>query len=163
MKPSTMIFTGAALMLCACGGDKQAGLPSVGATSESSMADRVVGARVPKTAAADNLLYVGDSTAELVRIFDYSRSDKPVGQIAMYPETLCADPAGNVWIDANYNGKIAMYEFAHDGTGPIAQLDESGGENCAVDPKSGDLAVVHWGYPTGAYVDVFRNAQGAAE
>ena len=56
-----------------------------------------------------------------------------------------------------------VYEFAHGGTQPIATLNLSGilAEGCAVDPKSGDLAVTYLcsGCNYGP-VAIFHNAQG---
>jgi hypothetical protein len=161
------LFVGASILFAAtsfiagCGSTNNRALPSA-APANAKRALRRLEPQVRGAAAKDNLLYVGDSDASIVRVFDYSQKDRPVGQLAIDPFTLCSDVAGDVWVEGIYNGQQGLFEFAHDGSGPIALLNEYGGESCAVDPKSGDLAVVHWGAPS-AWVDVFRHAQGSAE
>jgi hypothetical protein len=90
----------------------------------------------------NRLLYVADCITDVVSIFSYP-ADKQVGSIAglAVPEGECVDKAGDIWITETKAAQIV--EFAHGGTSPIAKLDDPGyyPVSCAVDEKSGDLAV----------------------
>jgi hypothetical protein len=71
----------------------------------------------------------------------------------------CVDPAGNVYVvslaNRSFDGGI-ITEFAHGGTTPIVTLqDPYVAVGCAVDPKSGDLAVA-----SGRAVAVYAGARG---
>jgi hypothetical protein len=59
---------------------------------------------------------------------------------------LCSDSSGNVWVIVTNGKRHIAYEYAHDGTTPIAQIHirHAGGlaGDCAVDPTTGDLAVL---------------------
>jgi hypothetical protein len=59
------------------------------------------------------------------------------------PEGLRSDNSGNVWV-SDYGGK-ALYEYAHGGSTPIAKILQHAGypNDCAVDPKTGNLAVAN--------------------
>jgi hypothetical protein len=68
----------------------------------------------------------------------------------------CSDSAGDVFITNNNQ----VLEYPHGGTTSIATLNLSGDNatGCAVDPRTGNLAVVYRG--SGADVAVFADAQG---
>jgi hypothetical protein len=71
---------------------------------------------------------------------------------------MCADNKGNVWVDNGYQ----IFKFAHGGTKSIAKLTSpvSGlGTSCAVDPTTGDLAVIELA-SGGTVLNVWPNAQG---
>jgi hypothetical protein len=166
MKIKRFTAVAAAALLSACQGSNGA-MPAANtnaALRPSTISHARGAAAVRGAAVKDDLLFLGDSSNNVVRIFDYSHGDKPVGQITMDPESMCADASGNVWIAGNYGGTIALYEFAHDGSGPIAQLPEEGGGDCSINPKSGDIAIIHSdGQYGSAYVDIYHDAQGTAE
>jgi hypothetical protein len=72
------------------------------------------------------------------------------------PSAACSDADGNVFIA----GDNSVVEYAHGGAEPIATLSLPGSLalGCAVDPKTGNLAVVFRG--SGADVAVFSDAKG---
>lgn len=99
--------------------------------------------------AGEPLLYVA-RVHDMISILSL-RDDKPVAQITGYGYAagVCSDPSGNVWVTNYRGGRFHVDKFAHGGTKAIAQLRAPNGSNlagCAVDPISGDLAVV--GYNT---------------
>ena len=74
---------------------------------------------------------------------------------------MCADLSGNVWVVVLDD---TVYEFPHAGTSPIAQVtvpDTWLATGCAVDSKTGDLAVINYGGPYGSSVDVWSSYQGS--
>lgn len=90
---------------------------------------------------------------------------KPFGTITMKGTIwgVCADSKGDVWVDIGSK----LFKFAHGGTKAIARLrfPYSGfATSCAVDPSSGDLAVVQLGSTAGStletVINVWANAQG---
>lgn len=72
---------------------------------------------------------------------------------------MCADKNGDVFIEASYYYGTTMLEYAHGGTSAIASLDVEGNQDytndCAVDPKSGDLATANRDN-----IEVFKKAKG---
>lgn len=104
------------------------------------------------------LLYVSDTSAHYVEVYIYP-SLKYVGRLTgfEYPAGECVDKAGNVWIaDA---GAAAMYEYAHGGTSPIQTITEDMyiPSGCAIDPKTGDLAVANGN----VQVEIFAAGSGS--
>lgn len=71
------------------------------------------------------------------------------------PGEPCADSLGHVWLPAYYHQKAVVFEFALGSTKPIGRISiprGGGARGCAVDPVTGDLAVL------GAVsVDVYAN------
>jgi hypothetical protein len=68
----------------------------------------------------------------------------------------CADPTGKVWVPADDRHGATVFEFNHGETKPIARIKIPNGDGvgeCAVDPTTGNLAVLG----TNA-VDVFKGA-----
>jgi WD40 repeat protein len=61
-----------------------------------------------------------------------------------YPEALCSDTSGDVWVPFYTSGKVLVAEYAHASTTPVAKLEAPmrAANGCAVDPSSGDLAVL---------------------
>jgi hypothetical protein len=92
----------------------------------------------------EDLLYVGSSNSE-VNVYSYPKL-KSVGIFySAGAAGMCPDKDGNVWI-TDFSGK-AIVEYAHGGTTPIATLKvpKVGPLSCAIDPTSGNLAVVGYG------------------
>jgi hypothetical protein len=58
-----------------------------------------------------------------------------------FPQGMCTDKDGDVWITDEYQGRITEYE--HGGTSPIKTIVENipNVNDCAVDPVTGNLAV----------------------
>jgi hypothetical protein len=121
---------------------------------------------LPKAETKD-LLYVTDG-AENVYVYTYPQG-RFVGELTGFIDPLgeCVDAAGDVFIVTLANssgGSSIIYEYAHGGTQPIATLtDPTGGEGCAIDPTSGNLAVAGR-YISGSYaygdVAIYTDAQG---
>lgn len=90
------------------------------------------------------LLYVSDSNASTVFVYSYPQL-RPVGQLTGFylPAGLCVNRRnGNVWVTDTFKNKV--FEYAHGGTTPIREVYDSGAyvRACAVNPKTGDLAVL---------------------
>ncbi len=106
-----------------------------------------------------------DATRGLL-VFSYPKGEL-VGEVTVpsgYPAGLCPDSAGNVFVTtANRVSQSYIYEYAHGGTQPIATLSDPGQANgCAVDPKTGNLAVTNYlvaGSSSGD-VAIFLDAKG---
>ncbi|MGA8475791.1 MAG: hypothetical protein WB681_12080 [Candidatus Cybelea sp.] len=138
-----LFFGLAAALLAGCGGPTGApgampwsALPAGGAGRAGSW--------VSPEAKSRDLLYVSTND-RVVYVFDYPQG-RLVGELTHFlqPEGLCSDSAGNVFITDKQN--LEIFEYAHGGKTPIKTLVDNvygapGG--CAVDPKSGDLAVTN--------------------
>ncbi len=78
------------------------------------------------------------------------------------PAGLCSDKAGNVFVDDTMASVV--YEFAHGGTQPIAELysytDAFSPIGCTVDPRADNLAVLNLDTNQ---VFVFQNETGTPE
>jgi hypothetical protein len=141
------LTTAVIFVLAGCGG---ATVP-LGATTQSQ-AHRA-------SSSSGDLLYVSDHANTDILMLTYPQG-KPVGTIDP-PDlvwNLCSDSSGNVWVPS----EEAVYEYAHGGTNIVQTLDASGlfMSACAVDPTTGNLAIVgegHYGIPTLA---IWANAQG---
>lgn len=117
-------------------------------------------------AAKRDLLYVSDF--EKNDVFVYSYPDGKLSGVLsgilkkfVYPTGLCADKAGNIYIPDSANSSVI--EYAHGGTRRIQTLPDHGEfpYSCAVDPLSGDLAVVNLESVYGAGgVSVYAHALG---
>lgn len=126
------------------------------------------GASAVPQSAADSSAPFGTRTGTLLYVADRGRGDvlvytspglKHVGTLGgLTPGGLCADAAGNVFVP-NLERKQIL-EFAHGGSEPIATLDDGGHypSACAIDARSGDLAVVS--NDDGAGISIFRHASG---
>jgi hypothetical protein len=111
------------------------------------------------------LLYVIDSFGRTVDVYTYPQQ-QPVEQLTGFqePDGLCADASGDVFVaDAR---AYDIVEYAHGGSTPIATLadaDSSPG-GCAVNPKTGDLAVANeevWGNHFGwGNVAIYKHGHG---
>jgi hypothetical protein len=139
-----------AVMLSGCASQTQ--LPMGSAPSGVG----AVGQALTQPSAHGDLLYVAHARSYSARHTVVSiltlPQGKPVATIAAgYLSGMCSDGSGNVWLVVWRAHPEGYYldEYAHGGTKPIAQIRiPSGGfgNGCAVDPKSGDLAVMN---PTG--------------
>ncbi len=91
-----------------------------------------------------SLLYISDPIKSVVNIYSYPQVEL-VGRLSAVedPEGLCTDKAGNVWVVETLYSKIV--EFARGGTKPIATLTDGAEypDGCAVNPRTGDLAVAN--------------------
>src|SRR5579863_882459 len=110
-------------------------------------------------AKSEDLLYASDNTGSKVWVFSYPKG-KLVGTLTGFyaPMGACVDTAGNVWI---VNWKPAeVIEYAHGGTTRRATLPAGGSPfGCAIDPRTGNLAVVNYLYGGNVKILVFPSAQ----
>lgn len=108
-------------------------------------------------ASKHDLLYVNDGESN-VYVYTYPQGQL-VGTLTGFssPTGECVDHAGDVFITAasEESGSGVIYEYAHGGTTPIETLGDSDPAfGCAVDPRSGNLAV------TGGGVAIYQHARG---
>ena len=133
-----------AALLAGCGGSQ----PPIGVPG-AMLQSRVIATRaahgkswmLPEAKGQDLIYATGG--CEGTCILSYPQG-KLVGEISGYQGSGlsgdCSDGAGNVYISNN----TEVVEFAHGGTTPIASfaLPQGDANGCAIDPKSGNLAVV---------------------
>jgi hypothetical protein len=113
-------------------------------------------------AVPDNLWYVADTFASSIFMYSW-RKQTEVGEIGSglsEPYTFCVDKAQDVYI-ADF-GLQEILEYQHGGTTPIKTLSTNGDAiSCAVDPTTGNLAVVNFISNSGdGNVLVYTNATG---
>ncbi len=97
------------------------------------------------SAKQQDLLYVSDFVDNAVFVVSY-----PEGVVDgvlpgfNHPSGLCSDGKGNVFV-ANAS-QLNVLEYAHGGTTPIQTLQDGIGVpiGCAIDPKTGNLAVANY-------------------
>lgn len=106
------------------------------------------------------LLYVADSITNAVLVYTYPELSG-AGELSGFASVdgVCTDRRGYVWVLDTSD--VAVWEFAHGGTQPINSLNPGSPSNnpgvsngCAVNPKTGDLAVAGF-----AGITVFHNGQ----
>ncbi|MGC1379847.1 MAG: hypothetical protein WA814_02345 [Candidatus Baltobacteraceae bacterium] len=140
-----------AVLLAGCGGAQPPG---------------VTPATLPLARAAkgQTLLYISNAASQSVYVYAYP-AGTPVKTLTGFgaPAGICVDPSQNVWIVDAAAKKIL--EYAHGGTTPIATLADPSPHApfaCAVDPRTGDLAVTTGGPPYGnGGVLIYPGAQGS--
>lgn len=102
------------------------------------------GSWMEPAAAKGDLLYVSDTRGN-VDVYSFPAA-KPVGVLRGFrnPAGLCSDPKGNVYVVDTDNLDILKYR--HGGTKPVKTLLMFGYYpfGCAVDPKTGDVAVANY-------------------
>lgn len=116
-------------------------------------------------AARWDLLYVTNANG-VVNVYRYWQY-KLIGVLTSFktPQGECTDADGNVYI-ADYSAQ-QIYEYAHGGTSPVRTIDDSGYGpfGCAINPKSGDLAVAnYYSYQSHSRgnIAIYRHASGKA-
>lgn len=134
----------ATALFAGCGGSQ----PLVGAVAQSravaTHAERGRSWMLPEAKSSD-LLYVSDQNSRSVYVFSYP-AGKLIGALTVpgTPEKECVDSKGDVWITDFPDSQII--EYKHGGTKPVSVLDDTNGfpVGCAVDPETGEVAVVNW-------------------
>jgi hypothetical protein len=137
-----------ALLLSACQGGT---LPHQSASSAGDTKASWIGPNLQP----DLLVYIADGSG--VNIYDY-KTNALVGQLVVPGAyAVCSDTAGNVWVGGVYR----MLKFAPGETTSMAQVPSFLATGCAVDPKTGDLAVVTRGNQQGKEnLEIYKGAQG---
>lgn len=113
-----------------------------------------------------DLMYVSDYETDDVAAYSYPQGKlsgvlKGVLNDFVLPTGLCADRAGDVFIPDNADS--AVLEYAHGSTKLVATLLDPGEipDACAVDPATGNLAVVNWESASGqGGVSIYAGARG---
>jgi hypothetical protein len=156
----------AVAMLLGCGGSAAPYVTPNGAEA----ANAAIGKATPVLGALkETLLYATAALHSPNKLYVFSYPDaKSVAAVTVpnRPEGLCTDGAGDIYVTTTItnSGKSYVYEYAHGGTRPIATLtDPGGGNGCAIDPLTGDLAVANWYSGSGSSdgnVAIYRNARG---
>jgi DNA-binding beta-propeller fold protein YncE len=151
-----------AAILAGCGGTSQLApsTHSFGSTAVQPQISRR--SWMAPEAKGQNLLYVTDFGTNDVDVYSYPAA-KLLGTLAGFsaPHGDCVDHAGDVFVvnTAAYD----ILEYAHGGISPIAKLKDSGWYplNCAVDPKTGNLAVTNGSLGSDAgNVAIYKHAKG---
>lgn len=116
------------------------------------------------SARSGDLLYIADSYNSVVDVYSYPQAEL-VGTLGGFnlPQGECADSRGDVFVTNTNTSQVLEYE--HGATQPVATLSDPH-ENpvgCAVDPKSGTLAVTNLtanGYGGSGSVALYKHAAG---
>lgn len=121
-------------------------------------------------ASGQDLLYVSADGATNVYIYSYPQRVlvNTIESLNAYAAGECVDSSGDVFVTTvNASGSGTIYEYAHGGTTPIATLSDPGQANgCALDPTTGNLAVMNprdWTNPYYQYsgdLAVYTGARG---
>lgn len=108
----------------------------------------------------EDLIYVAiqavSSRTSYVTVYSYP-AGKLVGNLTDFeaPWYECVDKHGSVFIaDAS---AFRVYEYAHGGSAPINSLTVNRAKGCAIDPTTGNLAVMQ---QNGGSVYIFKKAKG---
>lgn len=156
---SILSIASTAGLLAGCG-ISRAGLPvSQLQPAAQARADR--SAATAAGAKAQALLYVTDLTTDHVNVYSYATGTlKAVMKGFQAVHYECVDAARDVFIADS--GAEELLEYAHGGTQPIKTYHEPGFvHGCAIDPITGDLAVLHDPQSQGpGGVSIYRHAKG---
>jgi hypothetical protein len=126
------------------------GITSPPALSGAALDDSLGPSWMDPSAVQRRLLYVSAAPVSYhgaVYVYGYDNPTKLVGKLTRFsqPGGECTDKAGDIFITdfGLVNGRIT--EYRHAGTRPIATYKDPGEDptGCAVDPKSGKLAVAN--------------------
>jgi hypothetical protein len=156
--PSVAAVVGGIALLSGCGGSN--GLP---VAPSSSGASRQSGAVAPHATSGD-LLYVANkhpSDGVSVLTFPEGKLVATIKQIAAV-RGICSDTSGNVWMTTSGTGShpFHAYKFRHGGTKPVEALNtRRDAYGCAVDPTTGNLAVISYGGSSDGTVEIWRGAR----
>jgi hypothetical protein len=157
---SALTLSFAAGLLAGCSGSGNA--PVSGVPPAGLLAGKALSWMAPDAKRRD-LLYVSDLDTDDVDVYSYPNG-KLEGQLTGFQAVHyeCVDAAGNVFI-ANGDAKTVV-EYAHGGTTPIKTYTEPGfTHGCAIDPTTGDLAILH-DPPSSGYggFGIYKHAKGKA-
>lgn len=115
----------------------------------------------------ENLVYVPMELGYTsVNVYSYPK-EKLVGDLQLgedqYAQGICADAAGDVFVTSGgYSNTNYIYEYAHGGSEPIAQLAIDGyPTSCASDPKTNNFAVADEDYEGYDVLALYQGAQGS--
>jgi hypothetical protein len=107
-----------------------------------------------------DLLYVANQSAKdgvNVLTFPAGTIVTTISKIGQ-PRGICSDPHGSVWVTVVRPGPHPndIYKFAHGGTKPIGSINaRKDVYGCAVDPATGDLAVISFHIHSAGEIDIW--------
>jgi hypothetical protein len=152
-----------AVLLSGCGVLRQAQdemLPVAPSSNGASLQSAVL---APPATSSD-LLYVANKSASRgVSVLTFPQGTlvvtiKQIGRVG----GICSDTSGNVWMTTFVKGSdpFHLYKFRHGGTKPVeARIIRRSAYGCAVDPKTGNLAVISYGGSSDGEVQIWRGAR----
>lgn len=151
------IALSAAVLLAGCGGS-QPSISTPGAMSQLGVHKR--------SGSSGDLLYTSNySSARGLAVFTFPQGQfvTDISNVGVL-NGICSDQSGNVFAVMIVNGYAGtIYEFAHGGTMPIAQIgipNNKFSTDCAVDPKTGDLAAIQDGGYGDSLINVWQLNNG---
>lgn len=160
--PKHLLLTGFAMLVATALLDGCGGAPS-GVAPPAPDRQALHQSWMDRAATQGALLYVSDEYVGTVFVYSYPDLT-PIGKLTGFKSaaSLCADPTtGNIWVTDPAASEIV--EFAHGGTTPIKTLKGTAGyeQACAVNPKTGDLAVVSYAdYDDSGSLAIYKDARG---
>jgi hypothetical protein len=158
--------------LVGCGPSSQVPAAATGAQDgfaaiESS---NIASSRMRAVTSNQDLLYITSEDRGAAYVYSYPQRQL-VGTLPNLSGAAgeCTDAAGDVFITtANQSGSGTIYEYTHGGTSAVETLTDPGEANgCAVDPKTGNLAVANSRdesnpyYPYRGDLAVYSRARGS--
>jgi hypothetical protein len=129
----------------------------------SNVASLQSGALAPQATSSD-LLYVANKRAsDGVSVLTFPQGTlvatiKHIGRV----QGICSDTSGNVWMTTFVKGSdpLHLYKFRHGGTKPVeARIIHRSAHGCAVDPTTGNLALISYGGSSDGEVQIWRGAR----
>lgn len=106
---------------------------------------------VPYAASADGagknhvLIYVSSKDKDSVYVYSFPKYRSPILIINVSANGLCSGPGGNVWMSTTGTSGGELVEYARGSGSVLEELPAATPGGCAVDAKSGDLAVANTG------------------
>jgi hypothetical protein len=124
---------GAAVLLAGCSGS-QLPVQTYGAQTRSPVGPRM----------NQKLIYVAGTYPNSVSVYSWHGELVKTLKLSYSPRGLCTDTHGNLYVADAVQSRIV--EYASDGNHPIGNLKDPGQKPvaCAVDPKTGNLAVTNY-------------------
>lgn len=144
-------------LLPGCGGSGLAVAPSSGSASLQN-------GILPPPPTNGDLLYVANGRgSDGVSVLKFPQGTRvaTITQIGRV-HGICSDISGNVWMTtySKGSGPFHVYKFRHGGTKPVEVLNTRRyAYGCAVDPTTGDLAVISYGGSEDGVVDIWQGAR----
>jgi hypothetical protein len=159
-----LCVSAALTLLAGCGGLLGAGGQSSVLAPQAAQASLLRISSIDPAARDKNLLYASSISDCNVYVFTYPRGKlvQTLNACALGfgpAFGLCTDRSSDVFMAMGEG--FSIFEFAHGGTKPIAQLQDDSllPVGCSVDPKTGDLGIAS---ATGN-VAIFKNASGTPQ
>jgi hypothetical protein len=156
-RPRVAAVVAGIVLLSGCGGN---GLPVASSSGGASPQSRALA----RPATTGDLLYVANKRAsEGIDVLTFPQGSllatiRDIGTVA----TTCSDTSGSVWIATFRKGShpFYLYKFRHGATKPVeTRFTRRGLSGCAVDPTTGNLAVVSYDGSSDGAVDVWPGAR----